>query len=524
MMTARQSYSGDLTPADLKKIKSLGMDIQEIERQLHLFKSPRNFQNLSSPCTPGNGIVKLTSSSIENYQKIFRKSKFQYTLEKFVPASGAASRMFKKWLTLLSAFEEANPKTTPVKELKDQADKIFHTLPQYAFFGQFQDVLNKKKIHLESLKTHGDYAQVLKLLLKEEGLGLSEIPKGLIPFHIYHSGSRTAFTEHLEEAILYANNKDNLCKLHFTISPQYSAQIKTHISKTIKELNKRGVDFDISYSVQNPITDTLAATQKGEPFRDQKGNLIFRPGGHGALIHNLSQLKSDLIFVKNIDNVCHDRHKRDTYLYKEVLGGFLISLLQKIHPYLTQLENWIAKKKSPSHSEFQPITDFCLKNFQFQIPRGESTTSALKILYDFLHRPVRVCGMVKNDSDTGGGPFWVENSQGQRTIQIVESAEVNTTLPSQKKILESATHFNPVDIVCSIKNHKGKVFDLQKYINQDSVFITEKSLGGKPLLALERPGLWNGSMAYWNTILVEVPATTFNPVKEVSDLLTSAHL
>ncbi|MFW6328424.1 MAG: DUF4301 family protein [Bacteroidota bacterium] len=347
------------------------------------------------------------------------------------------------------------------------------------------------------------------------------LPKGLIQFHQYSAGSRTPMLEHLAEAACYSKTKDNTAYIHFTVSPEHLDLFKKELAANLYSIQqKTDIKFKVTYSFQKTHTDTVAVLPNNEPFRDETGTLIFRPGGHGSLIENLNDCDAGIIYIKNIDNVVPERKLQDISDYKEALGGLALDIRNVVYDFIKQLEDGLSIKLILS------IREFLKETFHTELPDhlldGSLGEQGAYLLH-FLNRPIRVCGMVKNEGEPGGGPFWVRNSEGQDTLQIVESSQLNLDNPEQKMIFESSTHFNPVDLVCITRNHEGQKFNLMKYIDQDTGFISEKSINGKTIKALERPGLWNGAMANWLTIFVEVPIETFNPVKTINDLLREAH-
>jgi hypothetical protein len=367
-----------------------------------------------------------------------------------------------------------------------------------------------------------DFTSILDYTLSPKGLNYGNLPKGILKFHHYGTFARTATGEHLVEGAHYCANRAKQVTVHLTVSPEHLSNFKDLIAYVQPYYESMfGVSLDISFSVQKPSTDTIAVDMNNEPFREKDGSLVFRPGGHGALIENLNDLDCDIVFIKNIDNVVPDRLKAETYRYKKLLGGLLLQLQGKAFNLLKALD-----KKPPSEEVIDEATQFCGKQINTSFPSDFyhwEESKKVRFLQNILNRPIRVCGMVKNEGEPGGGPFWVKNKQGEVSLQIVESSQIDLKNPEQKKIFNSSTHFNPVDLVCSLKNYKGERFDLHNYIDHNTGFIAIKSKDGKQLKALELPGLWNGAMANWITVFVEVPIITFNPVKTVNDLLREQH-
>ena len=354
-----------------------------------------------------------------------------------------------------------------------------------------------------------------------DGLNYANLPKGCILFHAYPDGARTAFEEHLVEAMNYSAGNDKVAKVHFTISPEHEKDIKKLINSIVKKYQAKGWRFDVSFSFQSPATDTISVTLENKPFRGEDGKILFRPGGHGALLKNLDELNADIISIKNIDNIVPDHLRGETYIYKKVLGGYLIELQEKVFNLLKKLEN-----DSSEERIINEVIKFIKDEFENDLINnlsGKTVGEKREILFNFLNRPIRVCGMVKNEGHAGGGPFWVDSENGEITKQVVETTQIDHSDENQLKILDKATHFSPVDLACGVKDYKGKNFQLDKFTNPDTGLIVKKSKDGRDLKALELPGLWNGGMYNWLSVFVEVPKITFNPVKEINDLLKPEH-
>jgi len=427
---------------------------------------------LAAATKKGTGISVFSNPDIDRFVKTYEHS--EISVEKFVPASGAATRMFKDLLELKNN-RKAN-----------EQSKIF-----------FQNI-NKFSFDLRG----SNEEDILSELFDQRRI--DQLPKGLLPFHSYEGFSRTAAEEHLAEGVGYAE-KLGTVKLHFTVSPAHLDRFKKHLEDAAKNLS---IDFKISYSTQTSVTDTIAVDLKNEPFKGENGKLLFRPAGHGALLENLNHLESDLIFIKNIDNVASDRLKEDTIKYKKVLAGVLLDYQQRAFDVLEQNEAG---------------RDVLDEGRVLLMGLGLNADLSDAGVMEKLNRPIRVCGMVRNQGEPGGGPFWVRDKKGNESLQIVESAQIDHSKADQETIFKQSTHFNPVDLVCGVKNYKGEKFDLMKYRDPNTGFISHKSYNGQAIKALELPGLWNGSMADWNTIFVEVPLITFNPVKTVNDLVKPEH-
>jgi len=504
-----------LEEKDLKQIKAQGLTLNEIIKQLETFTIGIPFVNVVTTATINNGIFKLSQSEQEKMERYYETTKTNKEIVKFVPASGAATRMFKFLYDFLGEYNpEKQTYRSYVKEHKSiQLERFFDHVNEFAFINS---VRSKIRIlfpeYKKSLKGHRNHYFV-RALLEEEGLNFGNLPKGLIPFHKYHKYSITAFEEQLYESAFYAASKNDAF-LHFTFSEQHVNQFKKEFLSIKNRVSKKTKhNFHISYSFQNKSTDTIAVGLDNMPLRNDKGKLVFRPSGHGALLENLNDIDADLVFIKNIDNVTVRENVETVSYYKRVLAGKLCWLQNEIFGFLRSLDN-----DSPSQELIKEIHAFVWN--ELNIKDLPSSVSDLK---ELLNRPLRVCGVVENTGAPGGGPFWVKNEAGNTTLQIVETSQINLDDPHQKSILEEATHFNPVDLVCGLRDYKGNKFDLKKYADFNSGFITKKFENGEPIRALEKPGLWNGSMAYWLTVFVEVPLITFNPVKTVNDLLKKEH-
>ncbi|MBN1903853.1 MAG: DUF4301 family protein [Deltaproteobacteria bacterium] len=510
------------TNADLSQISAHGMTPEKVISQISIFKKGIPFTKILRPCTVNDGITALDNKEIERYISIFDDAQKQGRCMKFVPASGAASRMFKY---LLEVYNEITNINDPAIISSDNRYKplISFTgdLERYAFFDALKKIMKENGNDIDTAVKNQKINQILDCLLSDEGLNLSNIPKGLIPFHRYDTHSRTPFEEQLVEALNYTADKAGRIKIHFTISPEHETRVRGYIDSVLKLYEREGASYEIAYSCQRPYTDTIAVDMDNEPFRDEKGSLVFRPGGHGALIENLSDLEGDIVFIKNIDNVSHDRFKDITFKYKKAIGGFLIELQDKIFGHVKTLID-----DNPDEQYIKSLFIFMEEHLSV-IPDAGLLASPAGIqkeyLIKMLNRPLRVCGMVKNEGEPGGGPFWVEKAGKGSSIQIVESSQIDMDKPDQKQAFKSATHFNPVDLVCGLRDYWGNPYNLRDYVDNDADFISLKSQNGKELKALELPGLWNGSMAFWNTVFIEVPAATFSPVKTVFDLVRDEH-
>jgi glycerol-3-phosphate responsive antiterminator len=503
-----------LNPTDEAILLQRGITANQIEEQLRSFASGFPYLEIRSAAEPQKGIVQFDEKEISAMLGTWETYlQSDATILKFVPASGAASRMFKDLFEFIE--KEGN---TPENAFEK---KFFGDIKKFAFYEELNDVCQKNNgLSIDELMASNQYKPIVENLLLDKGLNYGALPKGLLRFHSYPDGKRTPMQEHLVEGALYAANKSNNVNIHFTVSKEHRSLFEKHFNESIAAFEKSfGVNFQVSFSEQKPSTDTIAADENNAPFRD-KGELVFRPGGHGALIANLNDLNGDVIFIKNIDNVVPDSLKDITVTYKKVIAGTLVALQQQSFAYLAELE-----KGSVSEAKLAEIAQFCEQKLNNQHDGFNSLSAENKKTYlvSKLNRPIRVCGMVKNVGEPGGGPFLTVNSDGTVSPQILESSQIDLKNPADKQKMEQSTHFNPVDLVCGVKNYRGEKFDLLKYVDKNTGFISLKSKNGKELKALELPGLWNGAMSDWNTIFVEVPIETFNPVKTVNDLLRPQH-
>jgi hypothetical protein len=511
----------------LEQILQSGVHELDLLKQLYLFRTGMPFIQLSAPCTVANGTIqRLSEDSVLHYLELANAAIAQGRVTKFVPASGAATRMFKSILAVLHADKEVS-----LQMLQKRADKqsdyrfVLHfvqNIRSFAFFEHLTRKLQADGFDIESLIQQGNFHTILRYVIENIGLGYAQLPKGLILFHTYISPegilqARTAIEEHLIEALNYTQDAEGTSRIHFTISPEHEEKVRLHLN-SLQGLYPK--NLEITLSEQKDSTNTIAVTPENEPFLTEDG-LHFRPAGHGALLENLNDICADIVIIKNIDNVVPDRLKSLTYQYKRILCGVLVELQNEIFLSLKALEF-----ENISRDKVLGIAEFATnKLFWKPIQSLESLeiTEVKNLLFQYLNRPLRVCGMVKNSGEPGGGPFIVRHKDGSHSLQIVESAQINLSDVIQKEIFESSTHFNPVDVVCGLRDFKGNQFDLLEFRDDETGFISVKSSNGRELKALELPGLWNGSMAHWNTIFVEVPSETFNPVKTINDLLKPEH-
>ena len=506
----------ELTEKDKKQLAAKGIRENKVIGQIETFKEGIPFVHLKRAAVVGDGIYRFSKEEEKELVATYTKNSKQLDVLKFVPASGAASRMFKALFSFLDAY---NPKEETldayIERTKDRDIKVFaHDLENFPFYA---DVKSRLKV---SGGSRGEevYAFVNELL-NENTLNYGFYPKGLLPFHQYGADTVTPFQEHLKEGALYASSNGE-SQMHFTISEQHEAMFNFELNEVREKVTQdTKTIFHVDYSFQKSATDTIAVDMANNPFRNADGSVLFRPGGHGALIENLNDQDADIIFIKNIDNVAVMRDADAVAESKKILAGVLLGTQQNAFAYTKKLQNGTT-------DTLNEISQFVETKLNASLPEGYSDMSRqdqVNTLLLKLQRPIRICGMVKNEGEPGGGPFWIINAKGERSLQIIESAQIDMDNSEQVTILKNSTHFNPVDLVCGVRNYRGEKYNLLDFIDHKQGFITGKTKDGKELKALELPGLWNGAMAYWNTIFVEVPLVTFNPVKTVNDLLKPSH-
>ncbi len=504
-----------LTKKDLQQIKDHGIPLQTIYRQLETFSLGIPPVDIVTAASVGNGIEVIPEGGQVKLVDLFERQKDSLDIVKFVPASGAATRMFEFLHNFLVSY---NPEQESLRDYLTNnpsaaLERFIKHSKEFAFINEVRKMIRKHCPEYKKSSKGQRMHWFVKMMLEPEGLNFSNLPKGLIPFHKYSKYYTTAFEEQLFEAAHYSAVNDD-AYLHFTFSEKHVPYFKEAFESVRKRVSKKTkTDFHISYSFQKKETDSLAVTEDNRPFRDENGELVFRPSGHGALLENLNEVDTDLIFIKNIDNVVAEEYTDTTIHNKKLLGGKLLWIQKKVFNYLGMLE-----QEEVDEGIIKEIRSFLWNELSIKdIPEDQAR------LFGILNRPIRVCGVVKNTGAPGGGPFWVKSEDGRVSLQIVEKSQIAMDDPHMAAIVNDATHFNPVDIVCGVRDYKGNKFDLKLFSDPRSGIITMKSEGGVPVKALELPGLWNGGMANWNTSFVEVPLETFNPVKTVNDLLNREH-
>ncbi|MDL2214694.1 DUF4301 family protein [Dysgonomonas sp. OttesenSCG-928-M03] len=500
---------------DLDLLKSKEISPQEAEEQVICFEKGFPFLEVINTATTQKGITVISQDKLDKYISewdIYSES--LHKILKFVPASGAASRMFKDLFEFLDGIADL-PET-------DFTKTFFINIKKFAFYNELNEccVKNDEK-DIDELISTNQFKAIIRNLLSKDGLNYGNLPKGLLQFHSYDNYSRTPVEEHMVEGCMYARSANRTANLHFTVSPEHRPLFESLLNNIQKKYEKDlDITFNISFSEQKPKTDTIAVNMDNTPFREENGEILFRPGGHGALIENLNDLDADIIFIKNIDNVVPDRLKKDESMYKKILAGYLVNIQKKIFEYLKLIDSG-----NYTREQLLDILHFTQNELNTKNPEIKYLEDAELVIYlkKKLNRPVRVCGMVRNIGEPGGGPFFTVNQDGTVSLQILESSQIDMDDPEKKAMFQQGTHFNPVDLVCGVKDYQGNKFDLKAFVDKNTGFISRKSKNGKELKALELPGLWNGAMSDWNTIFIEVPLSTFNPVKNVNDLLRKEH-
>ncbi|WP_230981371.1 DUF4301 family protein [Echinicola salinicaeni] len=505
----------DMNEAGIKeKIIQQGMDLETVELQIQNFTKGFPYLPIVKAASIGNGIITVNDDEIKDYLLSYNDKVSEKELVKFVPASGAATRMFRDLFAYLEADDQSLASNPFV-------EKFISNLKTFAFYKDLSEVLAEADLDINQLIDQENYSTIIDYLLNEKGLSYGNLPKGLLKFHRYEDGSRTPVYEHFVEGLQYGLGKNNTVRLHFTVSPEHQERFEDKVNFLKKSLGDRfNVNFEVSFSQQKKSTDTIAVNPDNTPFIEEDGEILFRPAGHGALLENLNEIDADIIFIKNIDNVVPDHLKETTKSYKIALASILLDLQNEVFDLLIKMDN------DSNTDTLSASVDLLQNKLGLQFPSEfNNWENEIKFSYvkSKLNRPIRVCGMVENTGEPGGGPFWVKDKDGAISLQIGETAQLDLNNPEQASILKHSTHFNPTDLVCAVRNYKGEKFNLMKHRDPETGFITTKSKNGKELKAQELPGLWNGSMADWNTLFVEVPLSTFNPVKTINDLLREQH-
>ena len=520
-------HTSTLSKKDLDQMRTLGITERQVLSQLEAFQRASPYLRLKRPCTIGDGIHTIPKRELPALAELHHEAANQGRCLKFVPASGAATRMFQLPLWFytrdprMSRDEIARRAEAGEAKFKDLL-AVIDSIDRFAFFNDLKEVMANAGLDIQALVERGKWEKVFEYLLTPRGLNYAHLPKGMLKFHQYPDVNRTAFEEHLVEAAEYVRDAQGTCRLHFTVSQEHREGFEV-LLQNVRSLyeGKYPVRFQVAFSIQRESTDTIAVDLENRPFRLADGSLHFRPAGHGALLDNLNGLKGDIVFIKNIDNIVPDRFKEPTFTWKKALAGYLLKMQRRIFSYVEKLERGIDEDEF-----FREVFEFARGELFLPIPEGvrhESTKRRRGFLLSILNCPLRVCGQVPSRGEPGGGPFWVEGEDGSLSMQIVERAQVDPHADEQGEIWRSATHFNPVDIVCGVRDYRGNPFELGQYVDPDAIVITKKSKDGRELKGLELPGLWNGAMARWITIFVEVPLITFNPVKTINDLLRKEH-
>ncbi|MCQ2974049.1 MAG: DUF4301 family protein [Bacteroidales bacterium] len=507
--------------SDIEYFENMGISTAEIDHQINCYKSGFPYMQLIRPATANDGIRCFSKEETEKYAQKYVKACNNLNVVKFVPASGAASRMFKDLFVFVSEFNNSPEQKLKFNDAHSPARRFIDNIDRFAFYDKLQKIVYSKfGLSIKEMLQDHKPKELVECVITSEGLNYGNLPKALIDFHRYKNSSRTPFEEHIAEGMLYASTNKEV-KIHYTVSPEHLKLFSDFIENIREKYEEKfSCKLNISFSTQKKYTDTVAVDENNEIFRNDDGTPLLRPAGHGALIENLNDLDAQIVFIKTIDNVVPDNKKEPTILYKQALAGYLLKTKENIDDYIKLLEDnptskvldeayiFVSKKLC---TEFEPSF--------LSLPNKEKA----KTLLSKLKRPLRVCGMVKNEGEPGGGPFWTKNSDGTISLQIVESSQIDKNDENSMDIMKKSTHFNPVDLVCDLTDCEGKKFDLRKFTDPKTGFISNKSKNGKTLKSIERPGLWNGAMSDWNTIFVEVPIETFSPVKTILDLLREQH-
>ena len=504
-------------------IRQYGLSPEEVLRQIQMIKKNKVNTTILEPATIGNGIIRLSADEETKFLNYFETQKDKFHLQKFVPASGAATRLFKDWNFFYKNYQpgrdyyERFVKKHQLSSMESDLDDFLNNFPGFAFYQDLMTTLQENLPGFFQLDENEQAWQLIRFTLADEGLGYLNKPKALIKFHRYNQNEiRTALEEQIQEALAYTITTDKPAKITFSIHPSQQQNFDDYINN-LKPNNA----VKIETTNQKASTDAVMLDAENNLVKDEKGQIVFRPGGHGSLIYNLQDLDSDIIFIKNIDNVQKGKAQNISHRYKKILAGYLMNLMAESKKYLELLRD-----EKPIHEALQAIEDFAKNQLNIHFIEGyESLNNSgkRKYLAYKINRPIRVAGMVKNTGEPGGGPFWANDKNGLKSLQIVEKAQIDPQDFQQQTIMAKATHFNPVDLVLSIKDFEGHKFDLTEYINPEAAIITHKTYKNKPVKVYEHPGLWNGAMDGWNTVFIEVPNDTFSPVKTIDDLLKPAH-
>jgi hypothetical protein len=516
-----------LTPADEEQLRRHGIPLEEARRQLERLRRPPLHACLDRPCSVGDGIGTLPPDETRRLGALHDRAAREGRAVRFVPASGAATRMFKELTTIL--LRDPLPAREQLEEEARTGGKDARALLEFIrgidrlpFRAHLERALASRGATLQEMLERESYGSILRHLLSAEGMRYAELPKGLLEFHTYPEGPRTPFEEHLVEAIALFGDARGRCRVHFTVSPEHLPRFRAHLARVKDRLQAgSGARPEVEFSVQRSATDALGIDTEGRPFRKDDGTLLLRPSGHGALLGNLNDLGADIVFIKNVDNVAPDHRKGPTYAWTRALVGHLVEIQEGIFDVLRRME-----ARPGDDRAVEEAIRLARDRLRLDLPAENPNASREEIaavVARALNRPLRVCGMVRNLGDPGGGPFWVRDRRGRARRQIVESVQVDPGSESQRALLERSTHFNPVFMACGLRDHRGRAFDLHRFVDPDAGIITVKSVQGRDVKAMERPGLWNGSMAEWNTVFVEVPRDVFNPAKTVNDLLRAEH-
>lgn len=510
---------------DRKYFKSNDISLQTVKEQLLNYKNNFPKAKLEKAATIGDGILKVDSDTVNKYIEEYNFKMNDYSIHKMIPASGAASRMFQQLYEFKETYNGSQEDFLKLNTNQEPGSMyyFFHNLHLLPFYKELRDNLMLRGYYIEQLLEKCEYNFIIDEIISEDGLKYGDMPKGLIKFHSHLEAAVTPMEEHLVEAAHYCKNRKGNAYLNYTVSEDHLKTFKRYLKENRKKYeNKYDTKFKVSFSVQKKSTDSIAIDLHNNVIRDEKGLPLLRQSGHGALIENLNDIKANIVYIKNIDNVLPDRLKPETYRYKKFIGGLLISLKEQTNEYLKTL----SRNRNLPKEKLEKILTFCTEKLSIKHPESIDKLSIQELeeyLFNTLNRPMRVCGMVINLGEPGGGPFWIKNKEGKHTLQIVEKAQIDTKNKKQKNILDNSTHFNPVDIVCSITDYKNKKFNLLEFVDKTTGFITEKNHNGKKIKGQELPGLWNGAMANWITVFVEVPIETFSPVKTIQDLFKIEH-